>query len=485
MLHLERCFFAVLNILEAYATILCSDIRNSDKEKIFMRHLIQNGRVIDPASGIDEKLNILIEDGKISCLSREKPDADLITDATGLVVCPGFIDLHAHEDPVKNGIRYADEQKANLACLARMGVTSCLAGNCGDNFCDPSEFLDLIDRDGCCVNVAMLAGYTFFREKLSAAGRYKPVSFSERRSINAEIAKALEAGCAGVSFGLEYVPGMSREELREAAHLCASSGKMIAAHIRACAEKAPEAAAEVLELAKAESIPVQISHIGSMAGYGQMSEFLDLVDSYRSSGVDVCCDCYPYTAFSTTIGSAPYDNLEEIHCSYGDIELCEGKYKGLRCTGQIFEQERKEHPEYLTVGHVMKEEEVRMAFRHPNVAVGSDCFLSEGNGHPRAAGSFPRFLSMYAGNCGLSLPEALFRITALPARRLGLSNKGTLRPGADADIVLLDPNRLKDRATFQEPTLPPDGIQAVFIAGRPAIKDGKIINGTLGKAIRK
>ena len=126
-----------------------------------------------------------------------------------------------------------------------------------------------------------------------------------------------------------------------------------------------------------------------------------------------------------------------------------------------------------------------MAFRHPNVAVGSDCFLSDGNGHPRAAGSFPRFLSVYAKRCGLSLQEALFRLTALPAQRLGLPDKGTLRPGADADIVLFDPDLLKDRATFQQPTLPPDGIRAVFVAGHPAVMDGKIVNGSLGKAIRK
>ena len=450
-----------------------------------MTHFIENGRVIDPLRRIDAKLNLLLENGKIACLTREKLPADEITDASGLVVCPGFIDLHGHEDPVKDGVRYADEQRANLACLLRMGVTTCLAGNCGDNFCDPSEFLDLIDREGCFVNVAMLAGYTYFRDRLSSATHYEPASSAERKRIAAALRKALEAGCAGISFGLEYVPGMSGEELREAARVCAPSGKLIAAHIRFCAEKAPEAAAEILETGREESVPVQISHIGSMAGYGQMEEFLNLVDSYRADGTDACCDCYPYSAFSTTIGSAPYDDLEAIHCSYEDIELCEGEHKGQRCTKEIFEQERREHPELLTVGHVMKEEEIRRAFRHPNVAVGSDCFLSEGNGHPRAAGAFPRFLCVYAKECGLSLPEALFRITALPARRLGLSGKGTLCPGADADLVLFDPDCMKDRADFQNPVLPPEGFHAVFLAGRPAVLDGRIVNGTLGRAIRK
>ena len=288
-----------------------------------MTHFIENGRVIDPLRRIDAKLNLLLENGKIACLTREKLPADEITDASGLVVCPGFIDLHGHEDPVKDGVRYADEQRANLACLLRMGVTTCLAGNCGDNFCDPSEFLDLIDREGCFVNVAMLAGYTYFRDRLSSATHYEPASSAERKRIAAALRKALEAGCAGISFGLEYVPGMSGEELREAARVCAPSGKLIAAHIRFCAEKAPEAAAEILETGREESVPVQISHIGSMAGYGQMEEFLNLVDSYRAGGMDACCDCYPYSAFSTTIGSAPYDDLEAIHCSYEDIELCE------------------------------------------------------------------------------------------------------------------------------------------------------------------
>ena len=450
-----------------------------------MKHFIENGRVLDPLQRIDAKLNLLVEDGKISCLTREKLDADETTDASGLVICPGFIDLHAHEDPVRNGIRYADEQKANLACLLRMGVTTCLAGNCGDNFCDPSEFLDLIDREGCFVNVAMLAGYTYFRDRLSSATHYETVSSEERKHIADALLKALEHGCAGISFGLEYVPGMSREELKETAHLCSSSGKLIAAHIRACAEKAPEAAAEVLEAGRAEKIPVQLSHIGSMAGYGQMEQILNLVDAFRAEGLDVCCDCYPYTAFSTTIGSAPYDDLKAIHCSYKDIELCEGEYKGQRCTEQIFMQERREHPELLTIGHVMKEEEIRTAFSHPNVTVGSDCFLSEGNGHPRAAGTFPRFLRLYAKECGLSLSEALFRITALPAMRLGLPNKGIFRPGADADLVLFDPDRVKDCATFENPFLPPEGIHAVFIAGRIAVLDGRIVNPTLGRAIRK
>ena len=449
-----------------------------------MKHLIINGRVIDPSQRIDAKLNILLENGKIRKLFTGTLPADTVTDAEGLVVCPGFIDLHAHEDPIINGQRYRDEEKANLACLLRMGVTTCLAGNCGDNFGDPVEFLNETDRDGCFLNVAMLAGYTWFRQKYSEADCYSPASAEERAKIAASVSEALSAGCAGVSFGLEYVPGMSREEVLDAARCCSPFGKMITAHIRACAEESLQAAEEVLEAGRAMGIPVQLSHIGSMAAYGQMKDFLNLVDSMRADGVDACCDCYPYAAFSTTIGSAPYNDLEAIHCDYLDIELCEGEYRGKRCTKEIFERERAIHPEYLTVGHVMNEDEIRLAYRHPNVTVGSDCFLSEGKGHPRAAGAFPRFLSRYAPACGLSLCEALYRITTLPARRIGLKNKGTLRPGADADLVLFDPVQLTDCATFSEPILPPKGIKAVIIGGEAAVLEGKIQRSNLGRAVR-
>ena len=450
-----------------------------------MKHLIRNGRVIDPLQRIDARLNVLLENGKILCLTGETPPADLTTDAEGLVVCPGFIDLHAHEDPLVGAVRYTDPDKANLACLLRMGVTTCLAGNCGDNFGDPTAFLAEIDRDGCFVNVAMLAGYTWFRVKISKADRYAAASAGEIEAIGKAITAALDAGCAGVSFGLEYVPGMSREELFAAARCCSAGGKLIAAHIRACAEGAPAAAAELLEAGKATGVPVQISHIGSMAAYGQMEELLRVVDEYRADGVDACCDCYPYAAFSTRIGSAPYDDLDAMHCSYGDIELCEGAFRGVRCTKEIFEAERMAHPDYLTVGHVMNEDEIRLAYRHPNVTVGSDCFLFEGNGHPRAAGAFPRFLGRLAAECGLSLSESLFRITALPAMRLGLTEKGSLRPGADADLVLFDPEEICDCATFAKPTLPPKGIKAVILAGETAVLDGRIVNGRLGKPIRR
>ena len=449
-----------------------------------MKTLIKNGRLIDPTQRIDAELNLLIADGKVSSVTREEPEADIVIDAHGKVVCAGFIDVHAHEDPIENGTIYCDEKRANLACLLRMGVTTCLCGNCGDNFVDPSLFIECFQNGGCFVNTVMLAGYTYFREKYSSAGRYLSVTRQEQKVIRRELAKALNNGCAGISFGLEYVPGISREELQTAAELCKTANGLITAHIRACAEGAVYAAKEVLETAKQAGIPIQISHIGSMAGYGQMKDLLKTIDEYRTNGLSVGCDCYPYDAFSTTIGSAPYDDLEAIHCQYEDIEICEGDHRGERCTEKLFKEERKNHPEHLTIGHVIKDEEIRTAYRHPNVMVGSDAFLNHGNGHPRAAGAFPRFFRVYAPACGLSLYDAIERVTTIPALRFGLCNKGTLKPEADADIVVFDPEKIADNSTFRNPTAVPSGILWVLINGKPAVKDGKITNGKLGRALK-
>ena len=154
-----------------------------------MKILIKNGRLIDPAQRIDAKLNLLTANGIVASITQDEPEADFVIDAFGDIVCPGFIDLHAHEDPVENGTIYCDEGRANLACLLRMGVTTCLCGNCGDNFCNPSQFLDMYQNGGCFVNVAMLAGYTYFREKYSSADRYSPVT---KQEINERIAALIE-----------------------------------------------------------------------------------------------------------------------------------------------------------------------------------------------------------------------------------------------------------------------------------------------------
>ena len=167
------------------------------------------------------------------------------------------------------------------------------------------------------------------------------------------------------------------------------------------------------------------------------------------------------------------------------MELAEGKYKGQRCTKEIFDEVRRDHPECMTICYVMQQDEVDMAFLHPGVMLGSDGTLSEGQGHPRAAGAFPRFIARYVKSGKLSMFEAIRRLTVSPADQLNLKHKGRLNVGADADIVIFDPQRIEDRATFAQPLLPPVGIDYVIVNGVIAAKDSEILSCSSGKSIRK
>lgn len=446
-----------------------------------MRTAILGGHVIDPANRVDGKLNLVMENGKIVWAGREKPDADRIIDASGLVVTPGFIDIHMHEDPVSGG----KIRQSIFHMALSMGVTTDLGGNCGINVYDPAAYLDLVDRDGAAVNVAMMAGHEYFRKKAGAEDIYAKASDTQLDAMQAGIEKALRAGCAGVSFGLRYVPGADKREFFRAAQCCSKDKKLISSHVRDDADGIFTAIAEFCEAGLQYRLPVQISHIGSMGGFGQMAEVLRQVDEYRLGGLDIAMDCYPYFAFSTRIGTPTYDPgwLDRYHCDYGVLEFCEGKYKGQRATKETFDEVRRTDPQCITVCYVMRQEDIRLAFRHPNVMLASDGLMDNGQGHPRAAGTFPRFLAEFAGK-DLTLYEAVRKMTALPAARLGLSNKGRLNVGADADITIFDPARVKDRATFPEPTLPPEGIEYVFLGGEPALEHGKLLRDDLGRSAR-
>lgn len=446
---------------------------------------IKNGLVIDPANKVMGKLNLIVEDGKITKVTTEDQEAEMVIDAAGKVVVPGFIDIHFHEDPYdeKTGQLRADIAETAL----RMGVTSAFGGNCGINVLEPTEYFRLLDRDGALINVGLFCGHNYFREKAGAMDKYRPVSAAELQLMKEEIRRNLEAGCFGISFGVKYTPGMDEQELLEIAGLCQNNHKSITAHIRDDAEYVLAAAQEMLEVAKAQGLSLQLSHIGSMGGFGQMSRLLQLIDAYRANGVAVTSDCYPYYAFSTRIGETTYDDgfLERYQMDYQQIEICDGKYSGQRCSREIFEELRREHPETITVCHVMKVDEVDLALLHPGVMLASDGLLNGRQGHPRAAGTFPRFIKNYVKTGKMNLYSAIEKMTAMPAEKLSLSSKGRLSAGADGDIVIFDLNQIADQATFSEPTAPPAGIEYVFVNGELALSQGEIVNRRLGKALRK
>lgn len=447
-----------------------------------MKTLIFGGRVIDPANGLDGNYNLLLEDGKVAWIGTGLPDADITIDATGKIVAPGFIDIHMHEDPVENGTI----RQCIFPMMLRQGVTTAVGGNCGGNVHDPIDYLNIVDRDGAAVNVALYAGHEYYRIAAGASDIYGGSTEAQKQEMADNIRKALNAGCVGVSFGLRYVPGADKEEFFRAAECCRDSKKPIASHVRDDADAIFASIEELMDAGRAFDIPMQISHIGSMAGFGQMEAVLKQVETCQAEGLDVMLDCYPYFAFSTRLGTPTYDPgwLDRYHCGYDVLEFCDGPYQGQRATKETFDEMRREFPDCLTVCYVMKEEDIRLAFRHPAVMLGSDGITDNGRGHPRCAGTFPRFLAEFVKKGDLSLPEAIKKMTIMPAKRLNLHQKGHLGIGADADVTIFDYETVSDRATFQEPALPPVGIDCVLIGGEVVLKDGMILNNTAGRAVR-
>ena len=454
-----------------------------------MKLHICGGRLIDPANGVDRVTDLYVADGKVAGVGtapagwEAAPDAAII-DARGCVVSPGFIDLHIHEDPVApdGHIRYAI-----FDCMLRMGVTTAVGGNCGSNAADPLTYLDTVDRDGAPVNVALLAGHGYFRRRAGALDKYAPATVAQRETIRALLRRALEGGCAGISFGVRYQPGADEPELMAAASAGEGTGKLIAAHVRDDAAYVFDAIRETEALGRACGLPVEISHIGSMGGFGQMEQVLADMEASRASGLDVAMDCYPYEAFSTEIGSTTYDDgwLERYDCDYSVLEFCEGPWKGQRATPETFAAMRRDWPDTLTVCCVMRGEDVDMALRHPMVSVASDGILNDGQGHPRAAGTFPRFLAHYVREGGIPLPEGIRKMTALPASRLGiLDRKGQLGVGADADVTIFDPGAVRDGSDFAHPTTAPAGIRCVIVGGRVAVRDGQVTDARCGHSVR-
>ena len=316
-----------------------------------MKTLIYGGHVVDPKNGIDGPRNLLLEKGKVIWTGTEMPEADRVLDVTGLTVTPGFLDIHMHEDPVdKDKI-----QQCIFPMMLRQGVTTVLGGNCGGNVYDPGTYLDIVDRDGAAVNVALLAGHEHFRIAAGAEDIYGGATEAQLLAMEEGLRKALRQGCLGISFGLRYVPGADREEFYRAAACCREGKQLITAHVRDDAEAVFASIDEVCQAAKEYDIPVQLSHIGSMAGFGQMAKVLRQVEGYQSDGLDVTLDCYPYNAFATRLGTPTYDPGWRLryNCGYDVLEFCDGPYRGQRATKETFDYMRREHPECITVAHVI------------------------------------------------------------------------------------------------------------------------------------
>ncbi len=440
--------------------------------------LIQGGTVILPDSKGEQVLNVAIVDGSIERLCFDEPEAEYVIDAKGLYVSPGFIDSHMHDEEVGDGDTV--EQS-----LLRQGVTTAIAGNCGSGLLAK----DIIPfRQHPWLNLGFLTGHTKLREAAGATDTYAPATPEQIAKMKKLLRAELEGGTFGISFGLEYLPKTSTDEI-EALLEVAKDFKQIwvPVHIRSDGPEAVEATDEILDLArKYKPMRFQISHTASMTAFGRLAEVLEHIEKARTEGADVTFDCYPYDAFCTTLGSAVFDPGFEKRWGKGleSLEIGSGPYRGRWLNeDNLYDKLRAEEPECLIIAHVIRTDEMELCIAHPDCAIASDSILQKKHGHPRAAGTFPRALRMLR-NKGFSWPEAIRKCTSLPADMTWL-NKGRIKESADADIVIFDGDRLKDRATFAEQLLPPEGIKWVIIGGIPAVRNNEILGEPKGRLINR
>ncbi|HEY8892001.1 MAG TPA: amidohydrolase family protein [Clostridium sp.] len=451
--------------------------------------VINNGTVIDPSNKINSKLNIGISKGKIACISKECLSGNTEINAEFLIVTPGFIDMHMHEDP------YNAKDDSFEYCISNsmlnMGVTTAIGGNCGLGPSNPIEYLDAVDRKGYPINLAMYAPHESLRNTFGDFDKYGPVDKEIIEKMANLLKLQLDQGCIGFSMGIEYIPGIDQYEATELMKVTSKSNKLVAVHQRGDAKKAISSIEEIINYAKATKASLQISHVSSMCSFGQMEETLSIIDNFRNQGLDIGFDSYPYYAYCTFIGSSCFDEgfLEEYDLdenSYSKLEGTTGEFAGKRFSKDTFDKQRKSDPKALVIAHVLGEKEVDMAITHHTGIIVSDGLYKNGQGHPRGSGTFPRFINEFVKKKKLlTLETAIEKITFLPANRMGLLSKGTLSLGADADVTIFDFNKIEDGATYLEPVKKPIGIEYVIIGGEIALKHSSIVNSKLGKAIKK
>jgi len=462
-----------------------------------MDYIIKNAEIYDPEEGKYAYKDIGIKNGKIEKIDSNISLAKQIIDAKGLSLVPGFIDLHIHEDPIgiDSSNRFFTEE-----CMLRMGVTTVVGGNCGFSPSKIGDYFKYLGKHGSPTNTLLYSGYSVIRSMLGnkindnvssyrLGDVYKSLEIYEIDKLKPIIRKHMDEGALGLSFGLEYTPGIDAEEIIRVVEVLSDyNNSLVASHYRYDANRSLESIDESIFIAEKTRIPFQFSHIGSCSAFGYMEESLNKLNIARNKGIDISMDCYPYDAFSTLIGSAVFDEgcFERWGVDYNVVLPTEGKYKGQYCTKEMFNYLRKNEPNTRVVCFVMNELEVNMAYKHPEVMVASDGKIKNGQGHPRGAGTFPRVLGkLVRKDKILSFEEAIKKMTLMPANRLGFKTKGRIKEGCDADITIINKDTIIDNADYMEPSLPPFGLEYVFINGKLALEKGEIVNLNAGKAIRR
>ncbi len=441
--------------------------------------VILHGRVMDPESGLDAIRNVGVKGGKIAAISNEPMHGTTTIDAKGLVVAPGFIDLHEH-----------GQEPKNYQFQAHDGVTTSLELEVGTDDVDAWYAA----RTGkSLINFGVSVGHVPVRMKVmhdpsdflpSGDAAHKQASAEQISEMEQGLATGLDRGALAVGMGIAYTEAASHEEIVRMFQVASKYHAPVHVHLRYYGSKEPNTGLlgleEVIAAATATGAPLHVGHIVS-TGLAETPQLIAMVEGARTHGLDVTMECYPYNASSTRIETTIFGPgwQEGLGITYKDVQWAA---TGERLTAETFEQYRKQGGDVVVFG--IPDSAGRAAVANPHVIIASDGMRISGpKVHPRGQGTFARVLGHYVREEKvLDLMTALRKMTLMPAQRLEMrapafKNKGRIRVGADADITVFDPNRIIDKATYEEPLQYSEGIEFVLVNGVPVLKDGKLLEG--------
>jgi N-acyl-D-aspartate/D-glutamate deacylase len=447
--------------------------------------VLQRGRVMDPESGLDAVRSVGINGNKIVAISARPLRGKVEIDATGLVIAPGFIDPHSHGQTAEN-YRYKAMDGVTTGLELEIGVSPVsewYAARVGKTL----------------INFGASAGHVPARRAvMKDTGDFLPrdsamnrrATPEEQRAILAAIQQGLDQGALGMGLGLAYVPTATHEEVLDLFYGAAKWKRPVFVHMRDAGVTVPgifESLQEVITDAAAAGTPLHVVHIASTA-QGKTPQALRLIEGARARGLDITTEAYPYVAGQTNLASALFEPgwQEKFGITYSDLLWVATDE---RLNQESFERYRKQGG--MVVVFQNKEETVRTALAHPLVMIGSDGRMVDGKGHPRGVGTYARVLGKYVReDKALSLMDAIRKSSLMPAQRLEamspqMRQKGRLKVGADADITVFDPNRVIDKATYENPAQYSEGFRCVMVNGTFVVRAGKLQEGVApGQAIR-
>lgn len=467
--------------------------------------VIVGARIIDGAGRPGFHANLRIEGDRITAIGRFKPmQGEEVIEAAGMVLAPGFIDIHNHSTV---GLSTSPSAPTQVS----QGITTLAVGADGDSPFPLSEYFARLASAGVAVNVLTFVGHATLRERVMGKDWERAATKREIAEMAKLVEQAMSEGAFGLSSGLEYDVGRyaSTEELIELARVAAVHGGIYMTHMRDEEEGMLDALREAVRIGVEAGLPVQVSHIkmGNRNVWGQSSKAIAVINRARRAGVDITADCYPYTAWASTI------TILVRSRRHNDDREVETAFRNIGGAGKVLITNCKAHPEFegktleeiaraanitdvaayqlivrdggaSIVCSSMSDADMRAFYRQRWVMVSSDGGIR--SRHPRGAGTFTKVLGRFVREQRwFSLQEAVRKMTSMPAARLGLKDRGLIRVGMKADLVIFDPNRVADRSTFKEPELISEGIHRVFVNGEPVWSAGKTTGRLPGMVIRR